>query len=150
MLGEMADFGRYRWLIVFLTAVACGPTLTDEPVDYTGSDELRIAVLCGATAVAVDTKTWVKFATLYQQTVTPLWDSETLEVHGGVLTRRAAGRPTTQNDGRTRRIETFWVMPPPNAKSGDTLTVGPLRVGYRRSGGGTGSHSSAACEVTIK
>jgi hypothetical protein len=133
-----------------LCAAGCGPSLTDTPTAYEGTDELAIAVLCGDEAVEVGGKTWAKFATKYAQGVQPDWKGETLEVQGGVLTRRAAGRPTTQEDGSIRRIETFWVEPPPDAKPGDRVRIGPLRFQYARANGGSRSASHDGCEMRVE
>ena len=135
---------------VLLLAAGCGPSLTDEPTQYEGSDELAIALLCGSETVEVGDKTWAKFAIKYAADVTPDWQSETVEVKGGVLTRRAAGRPTGQADGSIRRIETFWVEPPADAKPGDRVRIGPIRFTYARANGMSRSASHVGCEMRVE
>ena len=133
-----------------LCAAGCGPSLTDTPTAYEGTDELAIAVLCGGETVEPGGKTWAKFATKHAAAVQPDWSGETLEVKGGVLTRRAAGRPTGQEDGSIRRIETFWVEPPPDAKPGDRVRIGPLRFHYTRANGVSRSASHTGCEMRVE
>lgn len=129
---------------------ACGPSLTDEPTAYEGTNDFSMAVLCGSETVKPGDKAWAKFATRHTRGVEPEWESETIEVEGGVLTRRAAGRPTPQESGHIRRIETFWVQAPEEARPGDVLRVGPLEVRYLLGGRTVRTGRQEGCTFTVK
>ena len=127
----------------------CGPSLMDEPDDFTGNSDLSIGVLCGGETVTRDGDAWAKFEIRHGQNVTVSWDAESLDLRGGLLKRRAAGRPTTFDDSSGRRFETYWITAPPEAKVGHTVTVGPMKVPYKAASGGRQTHSSASCTFTL-
>lgn len=145
MLGWM-----HRTAGLLLLACACGPSLTDEPRAYEGTNAFAIAGLCGGETVGAGEQIWAKFAVRYIEDVSPAWEAETIEVRGAVLARRAAGRPTAQESGHIRRIETFWVTVPESAKPGDLVRVGPLALPYRQGGHTTRSASHAGCSFTVE
>ncbi len=143
--------GRFKvllWLV--LGGVACGPNLMDEPTEFTGDTSLSIGVLCSGTSVAPGEQLWTKFATRHAEDVVPMWGQETLEVKGGVIKRRAAGRDVQKPDKTWNRFETYWVEAPLDAQPGDRLQVGPLTITYSRGGGTRRRHISAVCIAEVK
>lgn len=106
----------------------CGPRLTDAPKEFIGDDIGRVGTLCGDDELEPGEQRdyWVKFLTLHHPDWSVDWSEGTLQVEGGLIVRRAAGKPTQQDDGTWARFETYWVQAAPGAKPGDVVTVGPL------------------------
>jgi hypothetical protein len=140
-----------KGLLLLLSGLAaCGPNLMDEPTEFTGDTSLSIGVLCSTTSVSVGEQMWAKFATRHAEDVVPMWGQETLEVKGGVIKRRAAGRDVQKADKTWNRFETYWVEAPREAQSGDRVQVGPLTVTYSRGGKTRRRHISGVCLAEVK
>ena len=137
-------------LLLALGASGCGPNLMDEPTEFTGDTSLSIGVLCSATSVAPGEQIWAKFATRHADDVVPIWGQETLEVKGGVIKRRAAGRDVQKPDKTWNRFETYWIEAPLDARQGDRVQVGPLTISYSRGGSTRRRHISAVCIAEVK
>lgn len=143
--------GRVKSLLLLVVGgVACGPNLMDEPTEFTGDTSLSIGVLCSTTSVAPGEQMWTKFATRHAEDVVPQWGQETLEVKGGVIKRRAAGRDVQKADKTWNRFETYWVEAPLDAKPGDRVQVGPLTISYSRGGNTRRRHISSVCIAEVK
>lgn len=129
---------------------ACGPSLMDEPTEFTGDETLSVGVLCSTDVASPGEQVWAKFAVRHADGVTPNWQAETLEINGGLIRRRAAGRDVKLDDGTWKRFETYWIEVPANARPGSTVEIGPLTVPYTQGRSLSRRHVSATCEARVE
>ncbi len=135
------------WRLCLLSVLSASCSSDIEDLQWTGTNEVKLAILCESREVRRGNSWWVKAHVSWAPTVEPVWEKSSFTTHGQ-LVREA----TPKNEGlaegwNLRTIKVSLMAGPGN----NGVAAGPYTFSYRLHGDSTlRTERSEHCGAMVK
>ena len=141
---DKPTFGMCLCLLSLLIA-SCSPDL--DELQWTGTNEVKLAILCESREVRRGNSWWVKAHVSWAPTIEPVWDKSSFTMHGQ-LVHEAAPKNQSLADGWKLRVFKVSLTGEPGNNG---VAGGPYTFSYRVHGDSTlRTEHSEHCGAMVK